>query len=794
MTEFDDLAARPPEPTRRHWPLGVVGAAVVVYTAVCVFWFTSDRADVPLPRPVIQAAQAWLFAGREFELPPVGIADLYRLGMQDSLLRTYTSLVSPGTWSGFFVDPAHVDWQGQALGMGAIALYTLLGLTALGALQVRWPWPTRLAVAYALGIGIAGWVFEQWAIFFLLNRWTVLGSLLLMFGLLGVLWWRAARAGEPIAAGEPTLGAPFAQGSLDLAFRVSAWVLLAILVLLSFVHAVAYPPTNWDGLILYLGYARQTHEAGGFPVKVCAQVGIGLGANYPHLYEVAQAAMTRLAGRWTPLVGQWSVPWASLAATVVVFALAHRLFRRRDLALATALIFRCVPYGIAHWQLASNYPLAVLFTAAILVAGWDWLATGRRRFAALMALLTALASHINYLMPAMWGIALPALGLRWLWETNHRPDALPDRPAPPRRWAALLVFTLFCLALASSWYVRNWAVTGNPIYAFFPEILGGKNINPSVLASAEREWLTNGDGVGRLTDQLGNRTALGNLRALPRYLFVERVFRWKLAPLFEGLTLPGLLLVLGGLPLWRRWGLIETSERLMALALALLVFLGLWFYHLAVADHYLYQILPMLVPAALLGAVPLALPGLAGGLLRVLVLLSALLVAVPMSLMGFKIKDIEAQLRLDALAHPFPAPDLFYAQAFPTGEVRIWQELAERWRGARLLTHDNRHLIYDPLVTLVHLDDCDVQPVYSLTDPGQQLAFWRERGVELYLRIPNEANHAANRWAGLQGLIDRGDLRALLRTGDARTGVCTLYAFPWARPRENGVAPADEAL
>lgn len=763
---------------RRGASMSLIGRTVIAAWATAVtLWLVSGLANVPLPAPAVAAATNWAL-GRTTAFPPdVNFLDLYTLGHEGSLLRTYAALANPQTWRRAEMGPGPIDWLGHAEGIGAIGLYTLLGLCVLGALGIRWPWPTRLAVAYALGLGMAGWVFEQLAIAFLLNRWTVLGVFALLFGAFGAVWRRVARADRRVEMAEPELGAPFATSALDLLFRATAWALLALIVALSFYHAVCFPPTNWDALILYLGYARQTHEAGGFPIKVVAQVGIGLGANYPHLFEVTQAAITRLGGHWSPLVGQWAVPWASLCSTVLVFALAHRLFRRRDLALAAALVFRSIPYGVSFSHLVSNYPLATLLCASLLLAAHDFLVTGRHRYATAMLALAAAASHVNYLMPALWGIAVATLVLRWLFEQA-------TRRTPARHPWTGVAFVLL-LAVGLSWHVRNWAVTGNPVYAFFPELLGGRNINPEVLASADAEWRANGDGLGALSAQIGERTPLTNLLHVPRYLLLEPVFRWKLAPLFAALALPGLLMLVSALPRWRRHAAMETPERAMFWMLPVAVFMGLWGYHLALGDHYLYQILPMLVPASLFAVFPLALGGTAGGLLRGLVIAAALLVAVPFSLMGFKMtKSAEDQLGLGALTHPFPDVMVFYNRVFP-GDVPIWQELERRWRGATVLTHDNRHLIYDPLVEIVHLDDWDVQRVYGIEDPAERLAFWRERGIDLYLRIPNEARHRINARAGLQALISRGDLRLVLQSGEN-----ALYAFPWARPRENGVAGA----
>jgi hypothetical protein len=767
-------------PPLRISPATLGRLLVCLWVILCTLWITSERANVPLPSLAVRAWVERLLSGPAVALPSdVNLFDLYGPMWGFSLLRTYGSLLSPSVWSRAEIGWGNIDWLGHAEALAAIAIYTALGLLALGAMRIRWPWPTRLAVGYALGVGVAGWVFEGLAIFFFLNRWTVLGALVLLAAVLGWFWHRARDEEAVTEPGEPTVGKEFAETMPDFLFRVVAWAALIALVGLGLWHAVTQPPSNWDALILYLGNAQQTHMQGGFPIKVCAQVGVGLGANYPHLFEVTQAAITRLGGHWTPLVGQWASPWAALCATVIVFALGHRIFRRRDLALAAALIFRCIPYSVYHFQMVSNYPLAILLTAAMLLSAYDWLNTGHRRYAVLMLALVAFGCHINYLMPAMWGVAMLALIFRALFERTHPQSGKRKGrfPTEERRWGGVAIALLIALLLSSTWYIRNIVVTGNPVYAFFHEILGGEHINPDVLASAEVEWRANGDG-------LGQQSTLANLGHLPRYLLIDPRTRWLLSPAFEGFALPGLLMLLIGLAVWRRREFIASPERALWWLLALSVFGGLWLYHIALADYYLYQILPMLVPAALLATLPLALPGVWGAMPRGAVLTAALLISVPMSLMGFKLRsDIEDQLTLRALTHPFPDRDEYYARVYPSDEILIWQLLEEQWQGARLLTHDNRHLIYDPLVEIVHLDDWEVQPIYDITSNRQRLAFWRDRGVDLYLRIPNEAKHAANAWAGVSPLIARGDLRLLLRTGNPDDGFCALYAFPWAEPR-----------
>src|SRR5690606_38563533 len=64
-------------------------------------------------------------------------------------------------------------------------------------------------------------------------------------------------------------------------------------------------------------------------------------------------------------------------------------------------------------------------------------------------------------------------------------------------WCVMIVL----LFAAGSWNLRNWYLTGNPVYAFFPEIFTNSvRMNTDVLRSAELEWFRNGDGIGRLAE------------------------------------------------------------------------------------------------------------------------------------------------------------------------------------------------------------------------------------------------------------------------------------------------------
>ena len=94
----------------------------------------------------------------------------------------------------------------------------------------------------------------------------------------------------------------------------------------------------------------------------------------------------------------------------------------------------------------------------------------------------------------------------------------------------------------------------------------------------------------------------------------------------------------------------------------------------------------------------------------------------------------------------------------------MWETVNSLLEDEPLLTHDNRHLMYDPSIELVHLDDWDVQQTWDLP-AEKKLEFYRDRGIRYYLRIPNEAKHPVNRRAGMDELIANGSLELVERFG-----------------------------
>lgn len=769
------------------------------------------------------------------------------------LLATYRHIFDLGA------NPYHyygdVDWIALAIAAGAAAALVVIGYLALLALDLFIPRLARIALAYVVGMGAVGVALEIEAIFGLYRRESIgatAGVLCLLFAVL-VRHKRRQRVARGVVGDWGTqrdeiekeyaqryhdslrpMDGPFARVVFMLLFG-----LIGLITLLTFFHGALCPVTYWDSLILYVGYARRMFDEGGFPFKAVAQVGIGLGANYPHLYPLITAATATVAGRWSDSFAQLGPPLAGLLSCILVYHTALRLTRDRLLSIALTAVFRAVPYGIAYSIYASDYAFVILFVAAFLYMAILYLETNLTGYFVVATLIPAFAMHINYLMGGLWIVWAAMLLLAHLrpyrepeeepleildemdipcdpveLQTAHpQPPTLLKLLATPRVWAWVLVAG----AVASPWYVRNWVLTGNPVYAFFPGLFPKTmNYNQEVMDSATVEWTLNGDGIGnaalarspafweqfnrfRLAADVSNmeiariETPLSRKLAASWRFWVtdydpdaRRFLRqtWKLAFLFVGIAVPGMLAFLLGCRRLRDHD--PTDREAMArrrfgwTCIVLLVFL--LSFHYLMAGFYLYQIIPiaLLIPAFGAYSARALSSRFTRGLFVALAIWIAVFPGLPMALMGFKIKSglwiapSEDPLVPPAVIHdpdPQTGPGRYYspfelvALHFVGVDRDTFQEMAFgqdalALRGLEtycidetVLTHENRHLAFDRRVAIVHFDDPQIQALWRKS-PAEQLRGLRELGITYYLFTLNEMNHQVNRRLGPPGPKD----------------------------------------
>ena len=330
-----------------------------------------------------------------------------------------------------------------ALWAGLLAIAAGLGLRLLG------PWPElrpaeRVVFAAGLGLAVVGYGVMGLGLTGILTPWllAVLAAAILVSIALRpqpvTIVWRQLRRQLPTPHTRfQRLLAAFALFSLALTF---VWALA--------------PPYAFDAAVYHLRQPQLylTHHSLFVPVD-SAYVG------FPGLMQMLFTLTMALGGDSAPqLVHFTFLPLTILAAA----ALGRRLWDI-ELTWPVAAILTAVPtlLLLSAWPYVDAavifYTLLLFFALAI------WLSDGYDRWLLMAAIICGIIIETKY--TALWYplACLPLVLLR-VRSDGWRPTL--------RR---LAWFGLIIALVAAPWYVRNWLLTGNPIY---PYLWGGAGWDP----------------------------------------------------------------------------------------------------------------------------------------------------------------------------------------------------------------------------------------------------------------------------------------------------------------------------
>jgi len=713
------------------------------------------------------------------------------------------------------------DFFALICGFIGLWLYYLVGKYFVSSLEIYVPKGVRISLAFIAGLGWMMVLMELWTMFHLLNRITILLTFLFLLILFASLTKRRMNKADPAFRGNVTFFY-YRRGAQSFAYKsylktISqpknlfekffvrvAKFFIGLMLFLHFYHGVFQPVTYWDALILYVGYARKIFYLGGFPFKAVAQVGIGLGANYPHLYPLASATIATLWGEWSDIFAQIIPPLCSIFSVILIFHIVLRLSRNKVVTYIITLLIVSIPYFVAYSEYATDYAVAILFTAGFLYCAMMYIETGLFGYFSLATFITAFACHINYLMLGLWfiwflmiiiahtflkGRNLEVFGATQMTLDQGEPNftrlSAIERFSKFIRQKKTIRTTTLCVLLTIPWYIRNFILTGNPVYAFFTNIFkGSKNVNPEVLKSCFIEWTINGDGIGGFGWDL-----MTKIKSTWKFFVTDINTSWKLMPIFMAFVVPGLVafLITAIVHLIiKKIKKQDTYDPVLRFGLLCLVFfIFLIYYHYAIASFYLYQIIIIIPLFAVMTFFIVDLWN--KTVLRYIVIILSLYIAImpglAFSLKGMKLVNAES-MTLIALRRPFMDKETFWRLRFGADEDmfeyinELDQKLKPLKKGEKqtkhlkLLTHENRHLCFNEGIELIHLDDWEIQKTYQMKETKEKLDLFKSLGITYYLYVPNEDNHPINKKVGMDEMIKQGYLELEFETGNNK-----LYRF-----------------
>jgi hypothetical protein len=393
----------------------------------------------------------------------------------------------------------------------------------------------RFVLASSLGLAALGGCLFLLGLAGLLTRWAV-ATLGVGVNLAAWSEWRLAWRAL-VAWVRTTSAARMGSGWQRPAIALATVGLLPLLLL------TLYPPIEFDALVYHLPHARGFASSGQLPFFERSLYPV-----FPPHQELLFAA-TMLFGSDvdTQLISCWQ-----LALVALLIWRWGRGCGRRWVAPVASGLWLGTP--LAVWHGATPYvDIALsLYGASSIYGWWRWRDDGDRRWANIAMAMAAAAAAVKYL-----GLFFPVfVGAALLLKGRRRP-------------AAVLGALLLGALLTAPWYARIWALTGNPVFPYYPEIFGSSAWDPPTAGDA-MEAPEAADGALALVTAEGEKIIRGltSLATLPYDMVFRRHLYDQQAPFSPWLLLA---LPIGGLVALTRRGARSLLVPVLLYSLAWLV-------------------------------------------------------------------------------------------------------------------------------------------------------------------------------------------------------------------------------
>jgi hypothetical protein len=437
-------------------------------------------------------------------------------------------------------------------------------------------WLLLLAAAAGLGLRIAGrWLSQVTPLEELtLSVGLGLGLLSLLTLVWGLIGGLSSCLAWPLIAGIALLNAtplrasirrlrssPIIQADTRFERLLAGYVCLSLLIALSVALA---PPIAWDSQVYHLTGPKLYIERGqitggidipylGFPQLVEMLFTLGLLLKSPVAESLTLGSGIAQLIHWT----------YALLALLSAYTLAERYLTRRAGWLAMAILASAPTISLlASWAYVD---LAVLFyelaAFQLMLLAWqaevppttEGIGSGSegRGLLALAGVVSGMAVGVKYtavLLPAAMAVLVALHARKRGWSLA---------------WRQALLFGGYAALAAAPWFVKNWLLTGNPVYPFF---LAGQ------LWDGYRAWFYSRAGTG-LAYTAPWRLLIAPWEATIRGIEGAEGYSATIGPLFLA-AIPLLLLV---------WGKLEKAQRTfigLAVAVSAPQYL-LWLYGVA---------------------------------------------------------------------------------------------------------------------------------------------------------------------------------------------------------------------
>jgi 4-amino-4-deoxy-L-arabinose transferase-like glycosyltransferase len=235
------------------------------------------------------------------------------------------------------------------------------------------------------------------------------------------------------------------------------WAFLLLLILIgASLMMMLTPSFSTDALSYHLAIPKQYLAHGGFLF-----IPGNIFSNYPLGGEMLFLVGLVFKGDVLAKGIHFAMALLTLAA---MWVLIRRYLPEKTPRILPLLVFLSIPSVWLTSTLAYTDLFLAAYTFLALTAFITWCLQKQTAWLILCAVMTGLAVGSKYV-----GVFLPFLGCLAVLAADYR-----NRTPTSGTLAHLGIFLLVTVSVGTPFYIKNWALTGNPLYPFFYGVFGGK--------------------------------------------------------------------------------------------------------------------------------------------------------------------------------------------------------------------------------------------------------------------------------------------------------------------------------
>ncbi len=347
---------------------------------------------------------------------------------------------------------------------------------------------TKFISALGLGVGFTGLIIIILGIFGKLFQLPLnIAVILLCVGFLLVTVYKQKGKEKPSV--REFLKSYFAIGKLRKPSNFGLWLLvclaIGIIFFFCFYHALLTVIMHWDATVYHAVMPVIMYNNHGIPVIAGPSLGIEMSANFPPLFSALGAYYYIQMGLIEDFYLKAIPPVMGILTVLATYKIGEVLAGKKY-GIISALFLAMTPLFFRYSMYTTNYSMLAFFGSVSVLFLFLALIREDTRYWILCGVFYGFALLTSYL--AIYLALVFIIALIYYFIKNF----VKKKSVFKANKKIVLILGASALIIGGVWYLRNLVLLGNPVYPNGYTVLGGINIDPTIMQMTLKQlhWIS----------------------------------------------------------------------------------------------------------------------------------------------------------------------------------------------------------------------------------------------------------------------------------------------------------------